>query len=163
MKALTIWQPYASLLACGAKRFETRSWPTQYRGSIALHAAKKTFDTNLYINRELRSMAEDLGLPDIYSFDTLPLGAIIATAELVDCHKIHARFGDGHPEIMLMPQEEPGNPYNVAITGNELLFGDYAPGRYAWELTNVKPLPEPIPARGKQGIWNWEPQGGVRV
>ncbi len=41
MKAITIWQPWASLLACGAKQYETRSWATSYRGPIAIHAAKK--------------------------------------------------------------------------------------------------------------------------
>ena len=41
MKAITIWQPWASLIACGAKKYETRSWPTKYRGPIAIHAAAK--------------------------------------------------------------------------------------------------------------------------
>lgn len=41
MKAITLWQPWASLLACGAKGYETRSWATSYRGQIAIHAAKK--------------------------------------------------------------------------------------------------------------------------
>lgn len=39
MKAITIWQPWASLIACGVKQYETRSWPTKYRGPIAIHAA----------------------------------------------------------------------------------------------------------------------------
>jgi hypothetical protein len=41
MKAITIWQPWASLIAIGAKQYETRSWETKYRGPIAIHAAKK--------------------------------------------------------------------------------------------------------------------------
>ncbi len=40
MKAITIWQPWASLIACGAKKYETRSWATNYRGPIAIHAAR---------------------------------------------------------------------------------------------------------------------------
>lgn len=36
MKALTIWQPWASLIARGVKQYETRSWPTKYRGPIAM-------------------------------------------------------------------------------------------------------------------------------
>jgi len=40
MKAITIHQPYASLIACGAKIYETRSWATKYRGKIAIHAGK---------------------------------------------------------------------------------------------------------------------------
>ena len=40
MKAITIWQPWASLLVSGRKRYETRSWATSYRGPIAIHAAR---------------------------------------------------------------------------------------------------------------------------
>lgn len=39
-KILTLSQPYASLVALGAKRIETRSWRTSYRGPLAIHAAK---------------------------------------------------------------------------------------------------------------------------
>ena len=41
MKAITVWQPWASLLVSGRKRYETRSWATSYRGPIAIHAAKR--------------------------------------------------------------------------------------------------------------------------
>jgi hypothetical protein len=41
----------------------------------------------------------------------------------------------------------------------ERSFGDYTPGRYAWILTNIKPLPAPIPAKGALGLWDWEPVG----
>ena len=39
MKAITIWQPWATLLPLGVKLYETRSWATSYRGPIAIHAA----------------------------------------------------------------------------------------------------------------------------
>jgi hypothetical protein len=38
MKGLTLTQPWATLVAIGAKRIETRSWPTRYRGLLAIHA-----------------------------------------------------------------------------------------------------------------------------
>lgn len=41
MKAISLWQPWASLVAVGAKKIETRSWATKYRGSLAIHATKK--------------------------------------------------------------------------------------------------------------------------
>ncbi len=144
MKAITLWQPWASLWACGMKQYETRSWATSYRGPIAIHAAKKPFDTDTYFDRELYPFANALNLKDIYSFGELPYGCIVATAELVDCHK--------------MARDE----YNVfriknkVISYNELLFGDWTPGRYAWEIAKVKMLNEPIPARGGQRLWNWE-------
>jgi hypothetical protein len=43
----------------------------------------------------------------------------------------------------------------ICIEGNEILFGDYTPGRFAWEFANMRMLPEPIPAKGAQGLWNW--------
>lgn len=41
MKAISLWQPWASLIAAGVKSIETRGWPTNYRGQIAIHAAKR--------------------------------------------------------------------------------------------------------------------------
>ena len=41
MRALTLWQPYASLIAMGVKVYETRSWGTAYRGDLVIHAAAK--------------------------------------------------------------------------------------------------------------------------
>ena len=88
MKAITIHQPWASLIACGEKQIETRRWPTKYRGPIAIHAGKKPLDTNTYFDRELYRFADALGLPDIYRFYQLPYGTVIAIAELVECWKV---------------------------------------------------------------------------
>jgi len=49
-------------------------------------------------------------------------------------------------EYRYLPPDEP-----------ELSFGDYTPGRYAWILADVKLLPEPVPARGALGLWEWVP------
>ena len=51
----------------------------------------------------------------------------------------------------------------MLFRSDELALGDYTPGRYAWKLANVKKLPEPIPAKGRQGLWNWEPPEGKEV
>lgn len=40
MKAITIWQPWAMLIALLEKGNETRGWPTKHRGPLAIHAAK---------------------------------------------------------------------------------------------------------------------------
>jgi activating signal cointegrator 1 len=79
MKALTLHQPWASYIACGSKRCETRSWSTNYRGPIAIHAALRPIDTR---DREL---IEWLPLPAGWTFCS---GAIVATARLVDVLKI---------------------------------------------------------------------------
>jgi len=156
VKAITIWQPWASLVAVGAKTMETRSWPTKYRGPIAIHAAQRPFNTDIYLDRELHIFTEALCLPDIYSFDSLPYGCVIATAELVECWKI---TNNGHTNGSSLAARIEGGRYggktNI-VEGKEIFFGDWTPGRYAWEFTNMCMLPEPIPAKGKQGLWNWE-------
>lgn len=155
MKALSLLQPWASLIAIGAKKIETRSWYTRYRGPLAIHAAKKTFNTNSYLDRELYPFADALVLPDIFSFDTLPYGCIIATCNLVD--------------VRYMLQGKLFRYENGAIVAGgeipmpgelELSFGDYAPGRFAWISEDIKMLKNPIPAKGHQSLWNWEPPGG---
>ena len=40
VRILTLWEPWATLMAIGAKRIETRSWATRYRGPLAIHAAR---------------------------------------------------------------------------------------------------------------------------
>lgn len=70
MKALSLTQPWASLIAAGHKRYETRSWSTAYRGPIAIHAAKSIDRGACYeFGRWLDSPA-------------LPRGAVIAIALL---------------------------------------------------------------------------------
>lgn len=144
MKAITLWQPWATLLACGAKQYETRSWATKYRGPIAIHASIKT---GIKVSPEFAKVVDEY-------CSKFPLGYIIATAELVDCHKIVRYGGRG------MSSDGPGwleTEDGIYLpTEQELLFGDWTPGRYAWEVVNVKMLPEPIPAKGHQRLWNWE-------
>lgn len=156
MPAISLWQPWASLLACGAKRYETRSWHTSYRGQIAIHAAKKPFDTDSYLDGELYQFAKALNLPDIYSFDKLPRGCVIALAELVECWEITANgHTNGSDKAAHIVGGVYGGKANI-VEGREILFGDWTPGRYAWEFANMTMLPEPIPTKGMQRIWNWE-------
>jgi hypothetical protein len=169
VKAITLWQPWASLLACGAKQFETRSWATKFRGQIAIHAAKKPVPLDFgFITRIPESIIADaLGIhrpADIESdrdfwrrcIDDDYYGAIIATAELVGCHIMSEERG--HIHIYVGGKEPPGSqaPDFYYPTEQEELFGDWTPGRFAWEFANMTMLPEPIPTRGRQGLWNWD-------
>ena len=131
MKALTLTQPWATLVALGHKKVETRSWSTSYRGPLAIHAAKG-------FPADARAFAEEeraLGRVPAQ----LPLGAVVATARLV---AVRPTF-DVAPELM----------------GLELRLGNYARGRFAWLLEDVVALPEPIPAKGALQLWTWEPDG----
>ncbi len=108
MKALTLWQPWASLVALGVKTIETRSWSTTYRGPLAIHAAAKkparvwardhpALYDDFRIERCL-DIQEDGNNPGQFAYDWVgPLGAVVATCTLVDVVPILA--GDRADEV----------------------------------------------------------------
>ena len=146
MKALTIMQPWATLIALGEKRIETRSWKTNYRGDIAIHAGKNDKFMHL-INRT--PFFESLGITkNIY-----PFGAVIAIAKLVDCVLVE----DYQKTVSFV--DSTGIIQEIKVPPNypEIEFGFYQPGRYAWILSDVKII-EFFPVNGMQGLWNVEIQ-----
>ncbi len=152
MKAITLWQPWASLLACGAKKYETRSWATRYRGPIAIHAAlKNPCGNDIFCNLSEKMIIAAYKALGNVSFKYLPRGVIIATAELIGCWPMQEVNSFTRPMESDCTREVTVYPLN-----GEILFGDWTPGRYAWELDNIKLLDEPIATKGKQGLWNWE-------
>jgi len=128
MKAISLTQPWASLVALGHKKIETRSWTTRYRGPLAIHASKR-FPPSARV-----FAIEEAGLDRLPK--RLPLGAIIATATLKDIRKT----------------EEVVNE----ISGLERRLGDYSPGRYAWMLEDIRVLPDPVPCKGALRLWEFE-------
>jgi hypothetical protein len=141
MKALTLHQPYATLVAVGAKRIETRGWRTRYRGPLAIHAAR-SFSPEmraLCLREPFRTVLQQAGYTDL---DSLPLGAVVATCYLMDC------LPTG-PDTATPPHDLP------LKDSAEWAFGNYAPGRWQWLLEDVRPLQPPQPVRGKQGLWEW--------
>lgn len=142
MKAITIWQPWAQLLAEGKKHDETRSWRTNYRGEILIHAAKK--DPLVGIcqmpDEAWGEALLDFKLHKSFNrFEKFPTGSIIGTAILTDCKLIDQEYHDFIKE--LCPKE--------------FLYGDFTVGRYAWRIERPQLFKNPIPAAGKQGLWNF--------
>jgi len=125
VRAISLWQPWASAWVIGVKGPETRGWSTHYRGPLAVHAAVRwTAD-----QREFAATEHTLGrLPE-----RLPLGAIVGVVDLVDV--------------------KPTDEAVFGISPVEKLYGDYSPGRFAWFVENCRPLPEPIPFRGHQSFF----------
>ena len=162
-KVLTLTQPWATLVAIGAKKIETRSWSTSYRGPLAIHAADGLGPVGGLdgladlIRREpfksaLGDLIRDTQRPTWVTTERLPRGAIVAACELIDCREVvenrtqvdnYWRAYEGLRAVL--PPDEP-----------ERSFGDYTPGRYAWLLADIRALPEPIPARGQLGLWTWD-------
>ena len=136
MKVLTLWQPWATLVAIGAKRIETRSWRTNHRGPLAIHAAASTKGLQACYREPFRSTLEAYG----YQADaTLPHMRIIAICNLAD----------------ILPTQD----VRSIVERRELAFGDYANGRHAWLLGDVMRLGYAIPVSGRQGLWTYDYSG----
>lgn len=161
MKALTIWQPWASLIVAGAKPFEFRGWkaPRSLIGQrIVIHAGAKLIDRkeacDLYhvlLNRDVcdelklaaaeTCLRPEIALPIIGRAwmpcrEKLPLSAGLGTAIV------------GEPRSGIDIAEEFGVP-----RANDSDRDDKA--NWGWPMLDVEIWPEPIPMRGAQGLWNW--------
>jgi hypothetical protein len=157
MKALTLTQPWATLIAIGAKCIETRSWSTGHRGPLAIHAAK-TLSRDVYprgdedfahlcntepfatalINAGYHQPGGSFQ-PEVPSPFMLPRGVIVAVAHLERVTQMTER----------------GIASLAHLHPTEHAFGYYEPGRWAWVLREPRPLTVPIQARGAQGLWDW--------
>jgi hypothetical protein len=137
MKAITVWQPWATLLALGEKENETRSWATKHRGPLAIHAAKK-IDYEACEREPIKSALAAHG----YNADNLPTGVVLATCRLAECWEVSRCLRGG-----VILEKDGGN------TMREDPIGEHR--RFAWELADVKLLEKPISAKGQQGMWNW--------
>lgn len=134
MKATTLWQPLASMVALGAKTLETRSWTTMHRGSLAIHAAKNT-PPRAYEEFLSDPRRADLLRRYNLTWDDLPRGAIVATVRLVDVYKTDCGLD--------------------WIDSTNMMLGDYSPGRYVWKLTELWTAPLPLYCTGGQRLWDW--------
>jgi hypothetical protein len=133
MKVLSLTQPWASLVVLGEKEWETRGWRTHYRGPIAIHASKGYPKLAMDLANEfpfIQALHRHRLCPE-----TLPVGAIIGMAQLVDCK----------------PVEE----VRCSLTNKELAFGNYDDGRYCFRLVDPVLFETPIPAKGALGLWNF--------
>lgn len=130
MKVLSLTEPFATLIMEKKKIIETRSWKTDYRGGLYIHAsmtkiAKKDLEDN-----ELMSLVKN---------KEMNFGYIICRCILVDCIYMTEEFVEDMKK----------NNYQ------EYICGEYSVGRYAWILENITPLEQPIKAKGQLNIWNY--------
>jgi len=130
-------QPWAQLVALKAKRYETRSWTTNYRGPLAIHSSLEFTKSSRALCRCEPFASALLGNED------LPLGCIVAICDLAAVVPTSADEGSLFGDPNDFPESE--QP-----------FGDFSPGRFAWLLQNVRALESPIPARGARSLWDWD-------
>ena len=125
MKALTIKQPWATLIMQGDKRFEFRSWQTKYRGDLLIHAGKD-------IDKEAMKRLEK------YLPKELPYGKILGKVKLVDCIKMSPEF----KELLL---KENSDIYTKSSSQEN----------YGWQVSDVEVFENPIDAKGHLSLWEY--------
>lgn len=132
MKAISVRQPFASLLIAGVKHYETRSWPLRYEGRLAIHASKGYDGVDQEITRQLCRFPEVAKVVEA----GLPTGVVLGIVE----KGVNYRTHDIEPMLSEL----------------ERAIGDYSPGRAAWQIVKViDRFERPVVAVGKLGLWEW--------
>ncbi len=124
MKALTIKEPWASLIISNYKTYEFRSWKTNYRGKILIHAG-------LSLEKNELKYFEDYNL-------NYQCGNIIGEATITDCILVTKEFNQKLLDI------------------NNKVYKNNHENLYAWKLENIVKYENPIPIKGKLGLWNYK-------
>ena len=163
MKALSVRQPWATLIVCGRKRIETRTRPTRHRGPLLIHAAASTDADVLGRDHPLRPLIEAaLGrvLPwrrtELYR--VLPFGCLIGAVDVEGCVPVDRLGGrEYHPrhpldELRRPPEFGEDDP-RWLIGWSERALGDYSAGRHAWLLARPRRARRHVPLRGHQGLF----------
>lgn len=127
MKAITISQPYASLIANGEKWIENRTWATQFRGLIAIHAGS---GSQYLLKSELKKY---------------PLGCVVAVGRLSACCTKGSIDNSAITNGRLVI---PGTKVSWKMAAEHR----HCEGPYCWVLENVKPI-EPVEVPGAQRLW----------
>lgn len=135
MKVLSLLQPWASLVVMGVKQIETRSWNTNHRGVLLIHASKGKAGSIFASEYPFKK--------HILDFSKIPFGAIIGQVTLIDVIRT---------EELGMTDERINT-----LTLEEKAFGDYSSGRYAWMFEDAVTFPEYFSARGSMNLWNCPP------
>lgn len=135
MKAISLWQPWASLCITGNKLVETRSWATSHRGTLLIHAGLKTTHALIELCHEepFRTALRSIG---IKRWQDMPFGVVLGHVQLIEC----------------LPTE------GYDVDGPERAFGDYTPGRFAWVLCDPVAFATPMPAKGRQQLFDIRPE-----
>lgn len=135
VRALTICQPYASLIVLPdsdprAKRVENRCWSAWFRGPLLIHAGKS------------RAWLDPDPDEDLLPAAGLPFGAVVGVAQLTGCER-GVRLAGGTMQFS-----------ESALTRwSWLATHQHAEGAWCWILERCQALPQAIPFSGAQGLW----------
>lgn len=200
LKFLTAHQPWPALISSGVKKIETRPTSTKYRGLVAIHAglSRDTFWALWHGAHQGPPKSAAWMVLDALGYETtwgepedgtgcieacwwdtscsstiLPLGAVVAVAELTDVLPIVDDPDDlpdspaclevDHPGWLVFWPEGVVDREDTIDCSDQLPFGDFSPGRFGWLLDNVRQLARPVPMRGALGLRDMEPALAAEV
>ena len=136
MKVLSVRQPYAALLVCGAKRLEARGWSTRYRGPLLIHASSSAISATSILSYEFEpefiAALDALGWRTKEALRGLPRSAIIGQVTLDDVV----------PSLDL--EDAPSRDIALAAAPDEETF--------FWRVKDAVAI-EPVTAHGKLNLW----------
>ena len=147
MKAITLHQPWASLIAHGVKTIETRSWMPSWSAvgrPLAIHAGKRVARAEAL---HPDTLAAIVGLYGQDWRNDIPVGAVVAIARLSGAYQVVRDTGDGR---VIAARSGVGRAEVWPVDSH----GDFSPGRWLWILEDVRRV-EPVAAIGRQGLWDW--------
>lgn len=127
MLAISVRQPFASLILLGHKQIETRNWPTSQRGPILIHASK-SIDNLERVTAYRDNIRELLKKAGFYSLARMPKGVLLGTVEITNC----------------VPKEECLCNERLRPTPIDEVCGDWMNEGFAWLLANPNLFPKPI-------------------
>ena len=159
MKALTVYHPWAHLIAIGAKRFETRGQKTNHRGPLVIHAgldtgAAKTLLPDPDAARPEWPAPFRRHLPDDWNkyYALVPGGRLVAVVEVMSCQP-----ADDVARMLRRCAKDAATAKARQRSEEELAFGDFRAGRWALEMRVLARLDGTRLVRGQQGFWNLPP------
>jgi hypothetical protein len=170
MMAISLHQPWASLVAAGVKPYETRTWAPDgglVGADIAIHAARYVDHINTRFAEEAMaqdSLREKLAstwgtavprdLMGRFGSAVMPVGCIVCTVRLAAALELgEGVAGSTLPRSHILRRIE-SRPMPGCFTVRHDEWGKYAPGRWAWLLTDPVPIRPPVAMKGKQRFFN---------
>jgi hypothetical protein len=123
--ALSVRQPWASLIVLGIKKVENRTWPTKHRGRLWIHAGRRE-------GRDVAAWLQEF-VPDAWAalppWNELPIGSILGSVVLVDCLD------------------------EFSLPKKMQLHDPFVSGPWCWLVRGPQPLARPWPCKGALRLW----------
>jgi len=133
MRAISLWEPWATAMRLGLKTVDSRGWYTGYRGPLLICAAKRC------VKRDIMEVFEDWRWKltgtalDGLMLDNLHFGMAVCRVDLADCR--------------------PTSEIRKTLSPEDYYTGNYDSGRFGWITKNLQVF-EPFPVKGKQRFFD---------